>query len=142
MKLRIVIFEDDPGLRRLLTVIFDQEGHEVLSFPNPGGACPIYHDEKGQCPQDYACGDILITDNRMPRMTGLEFIRRQVEKGCKGAILNKAVMSASWCHEDIRAAENLGCRILYKPFRLDDLKNWVRERQLDIDPVRKLALLH
>ena len=141
MKLRIFIFEDDPGLRRLLTFIFDQEGHEVLSFPDPG-ACPLYHDEKCQCPQDYPCGDILITDNRMPRMTGLEFIRRQVKNGCRGAALNKAVMSARWCHEDIREAEDLGCRILYKPFRVDDLKNWVRERALDIDPVRKLAPLH
>ena len=138
MRLRVIVFEDDEPIRELLRAAIARLGHEVLTFSDPL-ACPLYLGEECNCPQDHPCGDLLITDNRMPRMTGLEFIRRQSERGCKGVAANKAVLSATWTDPQLREASHLGCKILKKPFPLGILVDWIREREATIPPDRQLA---
>ncbi|AMV72815.1 hypothetical protein JCM30471_13300 [Desulfuromonas carbonis] len=140
MRLRIIIFEDDPLARELLLRSIEQLGHEVLAFPDPL-ACPLYSRDDCSCSQQYPCGDLLISDNRMPRMTGLEFIRRQAEQGCKGAAVNKALISGAWTDAQRLEAQRLGCRIFDKPLALDELLTWIGEREAGINPERQLAPL-
>ncbi len=90
-KKKIFIIEDQDDIRHLLEVVFQQTGgFEVHAAAEPA-ACPLYFSDACDCPQENTCGDVLLTDNYLPRMTGLEFIQRQVAKGCKGSIQNKAV---------------------------------------------------
>lgn len=140
MKLRIIIFEDDEPTRELLKKVLGRQGDEVLAFPDPL-ACPLYWRDDCSCLQQNPCGDLLITDNRMPRMTGLEFIRRQCEKGCKGVAANKAIVSGSWTDEQLREARRLGCKVFEKPLRLAELEAWIRQRAATISPARQLANL-
>ncbi len=141
MKLRVVVMEDDDDLRKLLAMILETMGHEVLAFADPG-ACPIYTRGECTCPTDALCGDILITDNRMPTMSGLEFIQRQIAAGCKGIVANKAVMSSLLDEDDIAMARAIGCRVFSKPFQLAELQQWICERERSIDSARRLAVLH
>ena len=75
----------------------------------------------------------------MPRMTGLEFVENQTKRGCQGCISNKAIISANWTKEEKAKAKNLGCKVFNKPFQIDELTQWLDEREKHIPKNRKLA---
>ncbi len=137
MLLRTVIFDNDVDALDALNYSISSHGHEVLCYDEPY-MCPLYTDVISECPQDNACGDILLIDNKMSRMTGLEFIQQQCLRGCKGTVKNKAVMSADWSTEEIRTAEQLGCRIFSKPIDTKELFMWLEERIKHLIPRRAL----
>ncbi len=99
MRPRIIVFEDDEASRNLLTLVLERRGYEVISSPDPT-LCPIYSNLGESCPHEDACGDFLLTDNRMPRMTGIDFVEVQSQRGCKGIVKNKAVISGTWSPEE------------------------------------------
>ena len=140
MKLRAIVIDDDRSCRQLLSMVLERKGYEVISLSDPS-ACPLYMDLECTCPHDQACGDFLITDNRMPRMTGLEFVEHQSRRGCKGIVGNKLVISGTWTPTEIEKAEQLGCKILRKPYKLNQLFAWIEERKKLIPMGRRLTRL-
>ena len=60
---RILIIDDDSTFNNLLTDIFEQAGHEVVSERDPKQALAIAEKDELQ---------LLITDHRMPELTGRE----------------------------------------------------------------------
>jgi CheY-like chemotaxis protein len=139
MQPRAIIIDDDAACRELLTILLKQRGYEVISLSDPT-VCPLYEGPECTCPRDQACGDFLLTDNQMPGMTGLDFVKRQTKRGCKGIIGNKAILSGSWNHEELEQAEQLGCRVFDKPFNLGDIEGWLDEREKEIRPGRQLVV--
>jgi CheY-like chemotaxis protein len=75
----------------------------------------------------------------MPGMTGIEFVERQMQRGCKGIIGNKAVLSGTWSEQELAQAKLLGCRVFDKPFKLNDIVAWMNDREQRILPGRKLV---
>jgi DNA-binding response OmpR family regulator len=64
--------------------------------------------------------DVVITDHRMPRMTGLQLVRRLRAQNFGGKIL---VLSAHLSEEHIRAYEELNVDMMMtKPFDFDELQ--------------------
>ncbi len=64
--------------------------------------------------------DLVITDHRMPRMTGLQLVRQLRAQSFGGKIL---VLSAYLSDEDIRAYEALNVDMMMsKPFDFDELQ--------------------
>jgi DNA-binding response OmpR family regulator len=64
--------------------------------------------------------DVVITDHRMPRMSGLDLVRQLRAKKFGGKIL---VLSAHLSDEDIRAYEDLNVDMMMsKPFDFDELQ--------------------
>ena len=64
--------------------------------------------------------DVVITDHRMPRMTGLQLVRRLRAQDFAGKIL---VLSGCLSDEDIRAYEELNVDMMMsKPFDFDELQ--------------------
>lgn len=142
MKLRIFVFDLDNSLRDLLTIVIRKKGHEVLAFPEPS-ACPLYSDSDCNCTQEYACGDLMIIDSRMLKISTIEFIRKQMDQGCKGATQNKLVLSTTGSQEkELQLAEKMGFKLMKKPFSLKDISDWIDECEKRIDPNRKLAELN
>jgi CheY-like chemotaxis protein len=137
MRYRAIILDDDPFLRRLLSEILKGKGYEVLSAADPT-ICPIYADLCGVCTHEFACGDFLLTDNRMPHMSGLDFVIRQNQRGCKGAIRNKAIFSAGWNADDLATAGRLGCKAFHKPYNFAEIHAWLDAQAKMIPPDRKL----
>ncbi len=138
MCLRVVVFDDDVHLLEAMTLFLRSRGYEVVGFSDPS-LCPLYLDSECGCPNDRACGDVLITDNVMPRMTGLQFIGQQALRGCKGVMRNKAVMSGSWAADDQALAQELGCKVFSKPIAVQELVGWLKECEGRIDPARVLV---
>lgn len=66
-KLRIIYAEDSPAEQELMTVILERHGHEIACFNDGQSAL-----------QSILTGtyDLLVTDNDMPRMTGLDLVRQ------------------------------------------------------------------
>ena len=137
---RVIVLEDDETSRKFITLMLKQRGYEVVSAADPT-ICPVYATPNQACPHEDACGDFLLTDNRMPNMTGLEFIEAQAQRGCKGIILNKAVMSGTWSAEELEKAQKLGCKIFTKPYRISEIIQWLEEQKQQIPPGRKLTVL-
>ena len=142
MKLRIIVLDMDESTRHLISIIAQKKGHEVIALSEPV-VCPLYSDLECCCSQDHACGDLMIIENRMAKMSGLSLIKKQLEGGCKGASQNKLVISSSVRKdEEVSFAKELGCKILMKPFRVSEISKWIDECEKKIDPSRKLADLH
>jgi CheY-like chemotaxis protein len=140
MKLRVIVLEDDEANRKLITMVLERRGYEVISSSDPA-ICPIYSNQEGSCPHEDACGDFLLTDNQMPSMTGLDFIEAQNRRGCKGIVKHKAVLSGSWSLAEREKAERLGCKIFSKPYSIAEVSEWLDEQAKQIPPDRKLAAL-
>ncbi|MEO5755028.1 MAG: response regulator [Chthoniobacterales bacterium] len=67
--------------------------------------------------------DLVITDHRMPRMGGLELVKRLRARNFQGKIL---VLSAHLADEDIQAYEDLGVDMMMsKPFDFAEIQNAV-----------------
>ncbi|SHI78921.1 Response regulator receiver domain-containing protein [Malonomonas rubra DSM 5091] len=128
MKPRIFIFEDEYLIRFSLTAKLTKRGFDVRSFSDPT-FCPAISKPDLTCPNSDrdTCCDFLLTDIKMPNLTGLEFIEKQQEKGCNVVFGNKAVMSAAWSDEDLIKAERLGCKIFHKPLDFEAVFGWLEE---------------
>jgi CheY-like chemotaxis protein len=140
VKLRIIVFEDDEAIRQSLTLLLRRNGYEVISASDPT-SCPVCSTRKEACSPESVCGDFLLTDNQMPNLTGLGFIEAQSRRGGKGIAANKAVMSGTWSSEERKKAKKLGCEIFTKPFRIEEIIEWLDERKKLIPPGRKLTVI-
>ena len=136
MRLRIIIFEDNDMLRSTLKHLLEELGYEVYTFSNPG-MCHIYKSANYNCSSDLDRADIIISDVNMPIKTGLEFIKDLLQNGCK--IKYRALMSGDWSDSDLRYAQDLGCRVFHKPFKLEEMLEWIDDCGKRIEPERVLS---
>ena len=136
--LRIFIFDDDPSITKLLDLVLSDKGHDVQTFHDPT-YCHIYPNNRCECPQEFPCADVVISDIMMPHMNGIDLLRLQRGMGCKAPAENKALMSAKSDSTQRAAVEELGCHFIRKPFRLDDICKWVEACAERVPQDRKLA---
>ena len=136
MSYRILIFDDEKGIRQALWSLFDSRGYEVFTFPHPS-ACQLSKEKLCPCPKEQACSDIILSDLNMPYKKGLDFIDEQIKKGCKCKHI--ALMSGYFTDEDVSKANLLGLKIFKKPFDLSEIITWLDQVEKDIDPKRKLS---
>jgi response regulator RpfG family c-di-GMP phosphodiesterase len=139
-KLRVNIFDDDAIILKMLKVAMSQRGYEILTFER-AVACPINGAKSDNCNSLNPCVDIIITDYKMPEMTGLEMLLHQAQNGCKVNMLNKLVMSADLDNESRTILEGLGCTFFSKPFKLRELSTWLDDCEKRIDLSKPLATI-
>jgi len=128
MSIRVFVFDDDELIRTTLSYFLIQEGYQVSEFAQPDH-CSLYYEKDCICGAKQACADIIITDINMPGENGLSFIENQIQKGCK--VGHIAVMSGDWEDPDLEKAKEIGCEVLYKPFSIVKLKNWLDSIRTD-----------
>jgi CheY-like chemotaxis protein len=133
---RILVFDDHQEILNLLKVVFDSRGYEVLTYPHPG-ACPIFDNESCSCPEGQSCTDIILTDINMPVMRGIDFIEKQIKKGCQ--CRNLALMSGDYTSDEMQRANELGLKFFLKPFEIADIFDWLDQIEQKISPRRKLT---
>ncbi len=139
MKLRAIVLDDDDAINALVSNILRKRGYEVYASSEPF-LSQVYMGSGCSCSVGHTCTDIIITDNNMPNMSGLEFLERQKRMGCK--VQNTAVMSGSWTKEEIEHAKKLGCHVFNKPFKIDEIKKWLNECEKELDHKNKLSDVH
>lgn len=135
MRLRAVIFEDEPSLCRILGFLCERRGYEAFAFPDPahppfgfGSPCP--------CPRGAGCADLLLVDRYMLATDGLDFVEGLRAKGC--LLPHIAPLSGVWPPADRARALQLGCRPFPKPFSIVDILAWFDTVEVQVDPTRTL----
>ncbi|MBU0519212.1 response regulator [bacterium] len=128
--MRALVFDDDDGIREFVAMVLREMGFIVEEYDRPG-SCPYGDAANCECTGRQVCADLIISDMQMPGMTGLQFIERQLNNGCR--VRNIALMSANWMPEDYRRAKQLGVKIFHKPFDVNELTAWVESRIEEIE---------
>lgn len=116
MGIKLLIVDDQYGIRLLLHEIFKKEGYEVFQAANGFQAIDIVIKD---------CPDLVILDMKIPGMDGVEILKRIKE-------INKEIkvilMTAYGELDIIEEAKKLGAlRYFPKPFDIDEIKKVVRE---------------
>lgn len=112
--MRVLVIEDNPGMRDYLRVALEGAGHAVLTASNGQEALAYMEGHKVQ---------VVLTDLFMPEMDGIEVIAalRRHFPGVK-----VLAMSGRPGVDYLTVAKELGAaRILRKPFAMDELLNAV-----------------
>ena len=112
--MRILVVEDEKAVGHMIAMVVGGPASKVVRA-NSGWEALI---KIGATLKPF---DVVITDHRMPGMTGLELVRQlRAKKTFLGKIL---VLSAYLADEDIRAYEQLGVDMMMsKPFDFDELQ--------------------
>ena len=63
----VLIADDEANLRKVLTALLKKDGHDAIAVPD--GESALQEVDRGEI-------DVLITDLRMPGMTGLELLQK------------------------------------------------------------------
>lgn len=114
--LRILTVEDESAVTQLLALVLCGPDCEVVSACD--GAEALLRVDASARPFD-----LVITDHQMPRVTGLEFVRRLREREFAGKVV---VLSAFLNETNTRAYLELGVDLMIsKPFDLEELRHAV-----------------
>ena len=124
MRVRALIFDDDEVIRLLLREICERHGWDVITYPNPG-VCPLNAEEHCPCRPEEVCADVIISDLEMPILKGLDFVESMFRKGCHCAHI--ALVSGSCGSEEVSRAATLGCKVIPKPFKVQEIEDWLAE---------------
>ena len=107
----LLIVDDEPGMRQLLSHVFGREGHAVRAAEDGAKALELLRQEPA---------DLIISDVKMPDMNGIELLRRLREFSPDAAVV---MMTAFATVETAREAFKLGADdFIQKPFDVDELK--------------------
>ncbi len=133
MKLRILVFDDDPDIRDLLQTALTGKGHEVTTFADPT-EFPFFNKETCPCEANSPCADILIADIVMPNIEGIDFFRSLKKAGCVPLIKgNVAIMSGYLTIHYMNELNSLDIHYFRKPFELKDIYTWIDQCKARIE---------
>jgi two-component system OmpR family response regulator len=111
--LRILVVEDEKAVGHMIAMVLGGPASKVARAMS-GWEALI---KIGAAARPF---DVVITDHRMPRMTGLQLVRRLRAQNFGGKIF---VLSAHLTEENIRAYEELRVDMMMtKPFDFDELQ--------------------
>jgi len=111
--LKILAVDDEPSIGTSMHFIFERPRYEVTS------ACDA-NDALAQLSADPAPFDVIITDNNMPLVSGVELVRELRERSFRGKIM---VLSAHLTTEIREAYAQMNVDvILDKPFDIHELR--------------------
>jgi DNA-binding NtrC family response regulator len=118
-KERILIVDDEPSIGEFLTMVLGKEGYRVRAVTTGKQALQILEEE---------AFPVMLTDLRMPEMTGLELVR---EARRRHPDLGVIVMTAFASLESAVEAMRLGASdYITKPFQVDEVR-LVVEKAMD-----------
>lgn len=129
---RAIVFDDSDLFRTLFARIFLSKNIQVKSYLNPylyfcmqsgGDTCPV----------STACADFLLTDQKMPDMTGLEFLRSIKQMQCKIPDSRKAIISANWTEETFEEANQFTSYVFNKLDAKKEVSLWIQQSHFTPD---------
>ncbi len=114
--MNILAVEDDSAVAQFLALLLGGENCKVATACNGEKALA----KIGAAPRPF---DVVITDHRMPRMSGLELVRQLRARKFGGKVV---VLSAYLTESNSKAYEELGVDMMIsKPFDVDELRRTI-----------------
>ena len=127
---RILIVDDEQGIRELLINEFVKLGYEVFSVINGEEAINKLQTEKA---------DIVITDMNMPKVDGLELLKFIKEKAPETEVI--IITGYATVENALDAMRNGAYDFVQKPFNIDELTALV-EKALEKTELKMLLALY
>ncbi|HMK34994.1 MAG TPA: sigma-54 dependent transcriptional regulator [Desulfomonilaceae bacterium] len=112
---RLLVVDDEPSMREFLEIMLSQDGYEVSTANTGEQGFKIY------CEQT---PDLVLTDVKMPGMSGLDLIREIHSVDPMVPII--AVTAYASADDAIRAVREGAYDYLSKPFQVEDLRIIIR----------------
>jgi len=113
---RILVVDDDQGMREFLEIMLTQEGYSVSTASDAGRAL-------SRCRKE--AFDLIITDLKMPKMDGIEFLREVKNLSPEALVI---LITAYASGETAVTAMHEGAYdYIEKDFAIDDLKKIIRD---------------
>jgi len=115
----ILVIDDEEGMRALLRGLLEKEGHKVLEAPDGMAGIRLYQENRP---------DLVITDIFMPEKEGTQTILelRKNNPNVKIIAISGGELAARI--DVLGTAKIFGAlRVLTKPFRLEDMRQAVKE---------------
>jgi CheY-like chemotaxis protein len=117
--LRILAVDDEPSVAHAIKFALVGPSRTINTA---GNAYAALHSVENDVPPPF---DLIITDNNMPRMSGLDLVRRLRQENFSGKIV---ILSAYLTDENRRAFSELGVDgMLSKPFNVAELRTTIEQ---------------
>lgn len=116
MNVRVLVAEDDADMRALVASTLRIDGYDVDEALDGGDALMSI---TASCIPGHEDYDLVLSDVRMPVMTGVELATRLKRMGYARPVLLMSAFADDQLHE---TAKKLGLGMLVKPFDLDELR--------------------
>jgi two-component system, NtrC family, response regulator PilR len=108
----ILIVDDERSMRDFLKILLTKEGYDVATAPN--GASALDHLKDNPC-------DLIITDNRMPGMSGLDLLAAVKEDQPDMPVIMITAFASP--NDAVQAMKNGAFDYISKPFNVDEIKS-------------------
>jgi len=127
VRARVLVADDEPSMRELVGILLRRDGYDVVLAESGAAAIAAL---------DRQPVDLLVSDLRMPDMTGVEVLR---EAKRRDPDVEGLLVTAYASYDTAVEAMRLGaCDYLTKPFDVDELRRKVR-KALERRRLRRLA---
>jgi response regulator RpfG family c-di-GMP phosphodiesterase len=116
------LVDDEKDILNLFSEYLSSNGYNVISFNNPLYALEYFYQNISNC-------TLVITDYKMPQMSGIDFIKK-IRKKEKTDRKIKTIIISAFIKDSLpydKSYVRLVDRILEKPVYLDRLKKEVEE---------------
>jgi DNA-binding response OmpR family regulator len=126
----ILLVDDEKDILDLFTEYLSFHGFNTISFQNPKAALNYFYQNQSNC-------SIVITDYKMPQMSGIDLIKKIREKDTNCKI--KTIIISAFIKDNIPYDKSYTMtidKILEKPVYLDRLKTEIQQL-LTIDIITK-----
>jgi response regulator RpfG family c-di-GMP phosphodiesterase len=127
----ILLVDDEKDILDLFSEYLTSNGFNTISFDNPIKAIKYFYQNPNNC-------SLVITDYKMPQMSGIDLIKKIKEKDTDYKI--KTIIISAFIKDNLpydKSYITMIDKILEKPVYLDRLKNEVQELISTIDIQQK-----
>lgn len=115
MSKKLLIVDDQYGIRILLNEVFQKEGYQTFQASNGMQALQIVEQDRP---------DLVLLDMKIPGMDGIEILKRLKEMD---QTIEVFIMTAYGELDMIQQAKDLGARTHFaKPFDIDEIRAAVK----------------
>jgi response regulator RpfG family c-di-GMP phosphodiesterase len=127
----ILLVDDEKDILDLFTEYLSSNGFNTISFQNPLDALEYFYQNQSNC-------SLVITDYKMPQMSGIDFIKkiRENDTNCK----IKTIIISAFIKDNLPYDKSYIItvdKILEKPVYLERLKKVIQELISTIDIQQK-----
>ncbi|MHB8769677.1 MAG: sigma-54-dependent transcriptional regulator [Syntrophales bacterium] len=113
---KILVVDDDQGMREFLEIMLTQEGYSVSSAGDAGKAL-------NRCRKE--AFDLIITDLKMPKMDGIGFLREVKDLSPETMVILITAYASG--ETAVTAMQEGAYDYIEKDFAIDDLKRIIRD---------------
>lgn len=108
--MRVLVIDDEEGVRRSLTAILEDEGYEIVTAVSGRRGLSLAREERP---------DLILCDVRMPELDGLEFLERHQEEQLPGLVIMITAYGST--ELALKAIRKGAYDYLAKPFSADEV---------------------